>query len=209
MIPNTGSAQIVDASRETIERLECFSELILKWNPVINLVSKSTITKLWTRHICDSHQLHKLIPDGSMACVDLGSGGGFPGLVLAIESRQTCPLRCFTLIESDQRKSAFLREAARLLDLRVTVLAERIEAAPKQMADFLSARALAPLSKLLEWSTIHLAPHGTAAFLKGSTFAQEVNEARKTYSFECEVIPSSTDASGSILIVKGVRYAVT
>jgi 16S rRNA (guanine527-N7)-methyltransferase len=135
-----------NVSRETLTQLEAYAELLLKWQPKINLISGKTIPELWTRHFLDSAQLIELCPPGATTLIDLGSGAGFPGLVLAIMSTMTVHL-----IESDTRKSAFLREAARIAGVsdRVTVHPARAEAVDLPPAAIISARALASLSDLL------------------------------------------------------------
>lgn len=194
-------------SRETIDLLEQFAELVRKWNPVINLVSKPSLSVLWDRHIRDSLQLHELLPDKADVCLDIGSGGGFPGIVLAILSQTSHPARCYTLVESDQRKAAFLREAARSLNLTLVVLPERIETIAPHNADVISARAVAPLSKLLEWTCLHLDPQGTCLFPKGSSYPQEIADARRFFEFECEAIPSVTDRTAAVLRIQKVNHA--
>lgn len=193
----------LDVSRETIEKLKQFEALVRKWNPKINLVSKSSLDNLWSRHIVDSIQvIRTLNPKGKW--VDLGSGGGFPGLVVALFASTELPDLTVTLIESDQRKAAFLRNAARECQATCTVLSKRIEQVEPQCADILSARALADLAKLLEFSERHLKPDGTALFPKGITWEKEVEDARLKWSFDIEVIKSITEPNASILKIKGV-----
>lgn len=200
-------APFADVSRETVERLFLFEQLIRKWNPTINLVSKSSLNDVWLRHIADSAQLYKHIPSDAVNCVDLGSGGGLPGIVLAAISVEQKPERHFTLVESDQRKAAFLREAVRTLGLNAKILAQRTETLDPQDAEVISARALAPLSKLLAAAQRHLAKDGICLFPKGENFAQEIDQARQQFAFECETVQSLTDPNGVILIVHGIRNA--
>ena len=201
----TGQLGPVNVSRETEERLRHLESLLRKWNPAINLVSKSTLDSAWDRHILDSAQLYAL---GSSAghWVDLGSGGGFPGLVIAcLAAGAGDPLKV-TLIESDQRKATFLRQAARELSLPATILSQRIESAEPQAADTLSARALAPLPNLLAFAARHMSPSGTALFPKGATWQQEVEAARKDWHFDLTTRTSTTDPDAVILIVKAVSH---
>ena len=186
-------------SREALERLEHLEALVRRWTERINLVAPSTLPDLWTRHIADSAQLWPLAPPGAAAWTDLGSGAGFPGLVLAVLAADAGGPQV-TLIESDTRKCAFLRTAARELGLRVTVLDRRAEAAPPQSAPVVSARALAPLPALLPLVARHLAPGGTALLPKGRDFAAELDAARAAgWRFHAEAVPSATDASARIL----------
>ncbi|MBR9762005.1 MAG: 16S rRNA (guanine(527)-N(7))-methyltransferase RsmG [Rhodobacteraceae bacterium] len=193
-----------NVSRETLERLDTYARLLEKWNPKINLVSKSTVPELWTRHILDSTQVLDQAP-GFGHWVDLGSGGGFPGLVVAILAAESQPDARFTLIESDQRKCAFLRQVARECGLKPEILAERIESAAPQGADILSARALAGLEPLLGFAERHLAPGGTALFPKGARWKEEVATAEGHWRFHCEPVRSTTESEAVILKIGGIE----
>lgn len=197
----------LNVSRETIERLEKFEEVLLKWNPRINLVSKSSLADLWQRHIVDSVQVFTCVEDAGESWVDIGSGGGFPGIVVAIMAAERSPKTKVTLIESDQRKSAFLRTAARECGVSISVLTERIEQAVPQNADILSARAVADLDALLEFSQRHLAVGGTAVFPKGVNWKKEVDKAAQRWRFDVEPITSLTETEAVILKIKGVARA--
>ncbi|WP_375698714.1 16S rRNA (guanine(527)-N(7))-methyltransferase RsmG [Pseudophaeobacter sp. TrK17] len=197
----------LNVSRETIERLEKFEEVLLKWNPRINLVSKSSLTDLWQRHIVDSVQVFTSVEDAGESWVDIGSGGGFPGIVVAIMAAERSPKTKVTLIESDQRKSAFLRTAARECGVSISVLTERIEQAVPQNADILSARAVADLDALLEFSQRHLAVGGTSVFPKGANWKKEVDKAAQRWRFDVEPITSLTETEAVILKIKGVARA--
>ena len=189
----------IDVSRETFDRLKDYESLIKKWNPKINLVAKSTMDDVWDRHIIDSAQvfgvLHK-IPEN---WVDIGSGGGFPGLVVATIAKEHYPNAKFTLIESDARKSTFLRTVSRELELNCMVIAKRIEAVPSQDADVISARALAPLQDLFSYVIQHLKPNGRAVFQKGQSYQDEIEQARKKWKFDVVAHPSLTDKRAKII----------
>lgn len=192
----------LNVSRETFERLEHYVELLQKWNPKINLVSRSTLDDVWDRHIRDSLQLRDAAKGLSGSWVDLGSGGGLPGLVIALlQSEVLAPV---VLIESDQRKAAFLRTVLRETESPGKVIAERIEAAEPQGATILSARALAPLPKLLDFAERHLAPNGTALLPKGITWENEVAEAQKSFQFHWEAIKSCTQEGAVILRIREI-----
>ena len=191
-------------SRETIEQLHKLELLLLKWNPTINLVAKSTLANLWSRHFVDSAQLYELGKHGSW--LDLGSGGGFPGLVVAVLAEAGEQSFKLTLVESDQRKATFLRTALRELGLTAQVIPARIEQIPPQMADTISARALAPLTKLLEYSARHLKPDGHCLFPKGANWREEVEAARHKWHFDHTTYPSKTDPDGAILVVKAIQH---
>ncbi|MGR3616102.1 MAG: 16S rRNA (guanine(527)-N(7))-methyltransferase RsmG [Paracoccaceae bacterium] len=192
-----------DVSRETFERLEVFEKTILKWNPKINLVSKSSLKDLWARHIVDSIQVFRCVAPGDH-WVDIGSGGGFPGMIAAIVGQNESPGTRFTLIESDQRKCAFLRTAARECGVTCSVLSQRIEAAEPQSASVLSARALADLSILLSFGARHLKKDGTAVFPKGATWKKELQDAQQAWRFEVESLKSHTEQEAAVLKIRSI-----
>ncbi len=194
------SAQAADVSRETIEKLEVFVELLKKWSPKINLVAKSTLDQAWDRHIVDSLQVAHIPLDRGGHWVDLGSGGGFPGLVAAIVSDEIAPqFERFTLVESDQRKAAFLRTVLRETSTTGTVIADRIELVDPLGADVLSARALAPLEQLLGFSLLHSKNDGISLFPKGKSWQQELQKAKESFSFSCVPHNSETQEGAAIL----------
>ncbi len=193
----------IDVSRETIEKLKAFASLVEKWTSKINLISKSSVPYLWDRHIVDSIQLFQL---GSHhgKWVDMGSGGGFPGIIIAILTESAGSSNNMTLIESDQRKCAFLRTAIRELDLNADVMAERIEDIPPLGADVVSARALASVSVLLGYAEQHLKPDGVAIFPKGESWRKEHQEAQHLWKYSYEVINSTTSSEAAILKIKDI-----
>lgn len=168
-------------SRETATRLDQFVALVLAWNRTINLIGRQDEAQIRARHLDDSLALLPHLPDGFARAIDLGSGGGFPGLVLAIATG-----RPFDLVESDQRKAAFLREAARLTQAPATVHAARIESLRLAPAPLITARALAPLSALLGWAAPLLAPGGVCVFPKGRSAEQELTQAREQWHMRVE-----------------------
>ena len=196
-----------DVSRETIHRLEHLEALLRKWNPAINLVSQSTLSEVWTRHFLDSAQLLQMTGPSPQHWGDLGSGGGFPGLVVGILALEQAPDMRLTLVESDKRKAAFLLNAVRELQISATVAAVRIEALDPLGVEVLSARALAPLDVLLGFAKRHLLPEGVALFPKGKSWREEVALARQSWSFECEQKPSATDPDSVVLKIKGLQSA--
>jgi len=187
-------------SRETLERLEIYSAELYRWNKAINLVSKRTLPEVWQRHFLDSWQLLDGDADLSRRWVDLGSGGGFPALVLA-----ACGVSDITLVESDIRKGTFLREAARKMDVTITVLSQRVEACAPQNADIISARAFAPLHRLMEYAEPHLQQDGQLRLLKGQDVEAELTEATKYWTFDIDRRPSLSDAGGTVLTIKDVN----
>lgn len=200
------SGNVTDyVSRETSDKLAQFAQLVEKWTAKINLISKPSIPHIWDRHIRDSVQLYQHAPNGNH-WVDLGSGGGFPAIVLALMSQQDGRPTKFTLVESDQRKCVFLRTAIRELGLDASVINDRIEKIAPLNADILSARALANLKMLVGFANVHLAEDGVALFPKGSNWEAEDVDARKVWQYTCDPIPSETDPSAAVLRIKEISH---
>lgn len=200
MTPEIG----LNVSRETLERLKAYAGLVEKWTVKINLISKASIPYIWDRHIRDSAQIYDLAPPCDN-WLDLGSGGGFPGVVVAIIAAEKSPSTTVTLVESDQRKCAFLRSALRELSLSGSVKSERIEKLQPQNADVLSARALADLDTLLAYSDRHLSPTGVAIFPKGENWQKEHSAAQERWSYRCEAITSITNPAAAVLKIEDIR----
>lgn len=199
----TPTPDSLSVSRETFDRLRLYVDLLKKWNPRINLVSRKTLVESWSRHILDSVQVFRQVDEfGHWA--DLGSGGGFPGLVCAVMAIETQPQARFTLVESDQRKSAFLRTVIRETGANCSVITGRIELAEPLNADVLSARALADLATLLSFCDRHLQKSGVALFPKGAIWKKELEDAQREWKFDAEPIKSLTEAQAVILKIKGV-----
>jgi 16S rRNA (guanine527-N7)-methyltransferase len=194
----------VSVSRETIETLRAFEAEIRRWTATVNLLSRADAENVWGRHIVDSAQIFQACPSGARSWLDLGSGGGFPGLVIAILARELQPNLHVTLVEADQRKAAFLRQTAQKLGLDVAVIAKRIESLSPQSADVVSARALAPLTDLLGLAAPHLKSDGTALFPKGARHAEEVSEARRFWSFDLDTLPSASQHDAALLIIRKI-----
>jgi len=189
-------------SRETIRRLEILVETLAHWNKRINLVAPRSLAEVWTRHILDSAQLFALRPPGATLWADLGSGAGFPGLVVAALAAEAVPELRIVMVESDRRKCAFLRHAARAMGVTVSVLERRVESVPgsdPHRYDVISARALATLPRLLELSAPLAAPGAILLFPKGGSVDSELTEAKADWHIRCERIASRTDPSGTIL----------
>lgn len=197
----------IDVSRETFDSLIAYEALVRRWNQAINLVSKTTLDGLWSRHILDSAQIFSLCPQGARTWADLGSGGGFPGIVVAILAKELKPDLRVTLVESDLRKATFLRQAASTLKLPISVLSSRIEAVEPLNADVLSARALASLSELLAFCSVHLAKSGTAIFPKGARYKDELAEANRTWAFDVDIQPSLSEGEAAILVIRNIHRA--
>jgi 16S rRNA (guanine527-N7)-methyltransferase len=190
-------------SRETEARLDRLVELVLKWQRTTNLIAPSTIPHIWMRHVADSLQLLPLLPEARQ-WMDLGSGGGFPGLVIACVAADI-PGAKIHLVESNGKKAGFLREAARALALPAEVHHGRIEAivgASSAPVDVVVARALAPLSQLFTYAEPLLKRGAQAVFPKGQDVEAELTEASKYWNIEASLVPSKTDQNGRIVVVR-------
>jgi 16S rRNA (guanine527-N7)-methyltransferase len=236
-------AAVFDVSRETLERLATYESLLRRWQKVVNLVATSTLDAVWHRHFADSAQILRLAPHGARSWADLGSGAGFPGLVIAIllagrnsppprgeglgvgGSPTTSVLRSpppqpspargegmpprVTLIESDSRKCAFLREVARETGVTVEILSTRIELPATQAKldspEVVSARALAPLDRLLGLAAPLFTPATVGVFLKGRDATAEIETAAKAWTFAVEMVPSITEATGRVVVIRDLQ----
>jgi len=194
----------LNVSRETMQRLEQYAALLCKWNSTINLVSKASVKHLWQRHIVDSAQIYQLTQHPITHWADLGSGAGFPGLVIAIMAMEGGSPAKITLVESDLRKSTFLRSVIRETGVKATVINDRIENISPLKADILSARALADLSSLLDFADRHLATTGTALFMKGENWQKELAEAQSKWHFQYQLATSTTETGPVILKIQGI-----
>ncbi|HKS88125.1 MAG TPA: 16S rRNA (guanine(527)-N(7))-methyltransferase RsmG [Stellaceae bacterium] len=194
-----GFAAAAGVSRETLARLAAYAGLLEQWSRRINLVAASTLGDPWRHHFLDSAQLFPLVPTAAKSLVDLGSGAGFPGLVLAIMG-----VPGVELVEADARKCAFLREAARIATASVTIHNARIESLLAHPADVVTARACAPLDRLLVLAQPFVAPGTVCLFPKGERAAQEVAAARQNWEFDVATHKSRTDRRGTILCLSRV-----
>lgn len=197
----------LEVSRETKDFLLEYAGMIKKWNPSINLISKASSNEIYDRHLLDSLQILRSpgIPSGLW--VDIGSGGGLPGLVVAIDAKANPKDRPVVLIESDKRKATFLREVVRTLNLNAEVLTMRIEDVTPLSAKVVSARALASLTVLCAHAFRHLAEDGMAIFHKGENRADELRHARDSWSFDLTEVQSMTNPDAAILYLKEIRHA--
>ncbi|HLY90767.1 MAG TPA: 16S rRNA (guanine(527)-N(7))-methyltransferase RsmG [Acetobacteraceae bacterium] len=194
------SSEPNDVPRETLDR---FATLLLRWNRTVNLISANDEPLLWDRHIGDSLQLVPLLVPPPDRAIDLGSGAGFPGLILAIATGIP-----FDLIEADKRKAAFLREAARITGAPVQVHTVRIEAARVAPAPLVTARALAPLPRLLSLAAPLLTPDGTCLFLKGTNARTELTHAATQWHMQVQSVPSRTIPDACILRISHLSRVI-
>ncbi|MXQ11825.1 16S rRNA (guanine(527)-N(7))-methyltransferase RsmG [Microvirga makkahensis] len=205
MIAPASAHANLNVSRETLEKLELLERELRRWQAIKNLVGPATLDRTWDRHIVDSLQLLDLAPEAK-TWVDLGSGAGFPGLVLAIAGQEKG--LTVHLVESNSRKCAFLRQIARLTGAPAVVHEARLEAVIPGFvgkADVVSARALASLTQLLEWTEPMLKAGTIGLFPKGRDAESELTEALKRWTFKADVLPSRTDSEARILRITSIE----
>jgi len=190
-------------SRETLERLKIYVELLLKWQRAINLIGPGTIADVWGRHVLDCGQLMPHIPKDKAPIVDIGSGAGLPGLILAIMG-----VPDVKLVEADSRKCSFLREAARVTKTPVEIVESRVEHLEDMAAGVITARALAPLTKLIELSQTVSTSDTIYLFLKGKDLKNELAHLKYNWKMKLEVHPSVTNPDGTILKMESIARVI-
>lgn len=194
-------------SENVKNKLKIYENNLKKWQSKINLVSSSTLNDVYERHFYDSVQLWELIPKNAKTLIDFGSGAGFPALVLAILNQEENNGKIkISLVESDARKCAFIEQTARLCGVQVSIINKRIEDVAPFEADVVTARALASLDKLLDYSRDFVSDKSLCLFLKGEKVDEEIENAKKKYQFDYEKISSQTNKNSSVLIIKGGIY---
>jgi 16S rRNA (guanine527-N7)-methyltransferase len=191
-------------SRETMEKIDQFVGQIILWNKKINLISKNDEAVIYEKHIIPCVELYNVIKNETDDIVDMGSGGGLPGVVLSILSSQSSSSRCVTMIDSDQRKCVFLEEVSRYLDLKTNVINARIETTHEIKAKVLTARALTSVENLLNYSKNILEQDGTGYFLKGKQHKEELLQAQQKVKFESEIIPLTGESV--VIKVQRIKY---
>ena len=195
----------LDVSRETLDALKYFEDLVVLWNPAINLMSNSSISDLWSRHIIDSAQLFLFtLPDEGL-WLDVGSGGGFPGIVVSIIAKELAPSLRVVLVESDNRKCVFLRTVIRELGLSVKVINDRIENVKLDDVVYLSARALRNLNSLLFIVENNVSRETVCVFPKGRSYKKELVESQKNWKFDFNLIDSNTSEDSKVIVLKGLE----
>lgn len=190
----------VSVSRETVQRLSLYHDILLKWQKQINLISPDSIQDAWHRHFLDSLQLLKYLPNVKKPIVDLGSGGGFPGMVMAIALADAD----VHLVESDKRKTIFLKEVARITGAKVTVHHSRIEDNPVGEAGVILSRACSDLSQLLSWSEPYVSHETISFFHKGKNYATELDNAKASWQFDHDVFASITEPQSAIIKLSNI-----
>lgn len=199
-----GFAARTDVSRETLSDYARWEALLTRWNRRINLVAPSSLADFWRRHALDSWQICAHIPETAEHIVDFGSGAGFPGLSAAIHCKQ-CGVGQVSLIESAGKKASFLKTVVRELELPARVLSQRIENLPSLGADVITARAFAPLPRLLDYARPHIHAQTKFILLKGANVKEEIKNACETWTFDVESVTSITDEDGVVLNLSNVR----
>ncbi len=195
----------LDVSRETLDALKYFEDLVVLWNPAINLISNSSVSDLWSRHIVDSAQLFLFtLPDEGL-WLDVGSGGGFPGIVVSIVAKELAPSLRVVLVESDNRKCVFLRTVIRELGLSVKVINDRIENVKLDDVVYLSARALRNLNSLLFIVENNVSRETVCVFPKGRSYKKELVESQKNWKFDFNLIDSNTSEDSKVIVLKGLE----
>jgi 16S rRNA (guanine527-N7)-methyltransferase len=201
-MPHDPNQLLLDVSRETVQKLRLYDELLHKWQKAINIISPTTLVDSWNRHFLDSAQISPLMPE-NVVLADLGCGGGFPGLVLALLK----PELEVHLIESDEKKCQFMRTVSRETQTAAHIHTQRVEASYDiVLPDVITARALASLEKLLDytWPWIMRKPTIKCIFMKGERADEEIEIALKRYNFDYELIPSKTDAKARIIVLTNI-----
>ncbi len=191
-------AKTLDVSRETLTRFDIWHDLLQKWSKKINLVSPNTVQGFWLRHALDSAQLAKMAPNTAKNWIDLGSGAGFPGLAIALMRMEDTNLT-MVMVESNAKKAAFLRTCIQKTGAKAEVVCDRMEKMPPKPYDVITARALAPLYKLLTLSAPFAGPKTLRLFSKGAGVIKEIDEAQRGWTLRYQSIPSLTDKNATIL----------
>ena len=196
---------IPNVSHETYKKLLSYEEILKKWQKKINLVSNNTLSDAWDRHFIDSIQVYSLLPKENSKLVDFGSGAGFPGLVLALLSTENNDGIRVTLVESDLRKTLFLKEVARQLSIDVEIVNKRIESNEHCLYNVITARALASLDLLFEYAYPFTGNNTKLVFLKGQNYKEEIKKAKENWSFELEEQQSITNSESVILKITNLE----
>ncbi len=194
-----------NVSRETFDRLKLCQEALSEWQNKFNLVSKNSLEDSWNRHFVDSAQLFPLLPEKAHSLADLGSGAGFPGMVLAVMAKEKTPYLKLTLIESTGKKTLYLNHLKEITGCdNVEILNQRIESIKDKKFDVITARALTALSDLLGYARPLLKKNGVCIFPKGKSYAEEIKQASAKWNFDYKTVPSVTDSESVVLIIRNL-----
>ncbi|MEL6686268.1 MAG: 16S rRNA (guanine(527)-N(7))-methyltransferase RsmG [Pseudomonadota bacterium] len=190
---------------DSLADYQIWAQQLRKWNKTINLVAPKSLPDFWSRHALDSAQIVPHIPDNTKTIADFGSGAGFPALSIAIAAKYDAPDRTVHMLESAGKKASFLKSVSRETGVKTVIHAKRIEAVDPLEANVITARAFAPLHRLLPMAARHLMPEGQLVLLKGERVDEEIQEAERDWTFEAEKLSSFSDEGGSILILRNLH----
>ena len=194
-----------NVSRETINLLKTYHDLLIEWQDKFNLVSNSSLQNAWERHFEDSIQLYEYIPKTAKSLVDFGSGAGFPAMVLAIIAKEKTPYLNFTLVESIKKKTLYLNEVSFKTGVHVNIINDRIEKIKTQKFDVITSRAMTSLVDLLKYANPFCHKDTVCIFPKGKNYSLELAEAHKSWRFKCEIKASKVSEEGKILIITDIK----
>lgn len=193
-----------NVSHETFEKLELYHHSLVEWQSRMNLVSNSSLEDAWERHFADSAQLYKFIPDEAKTLVDIGSGAGFPAMVLAVMAENRTPSLKITMVESIAKKTLYLKHVKEITAVDVNILNRRIENLREKTFDVITARAVIALKDLLVYAHPLFRKNTLCIFPKGKNFQAEIDEAKKAWFFTYEAIPSQTSTESVILLIRNL-----
>lgn len=194
-----------DVSRETLEKLKVYENSLVEWQNKLNLVSNSSLEDAWNRHFIDSMQLFKYIPKTAKTLYDMGSGAGFPGMVIAIMANELTPYLKVALIESINKKTLYLNEVKKLTNTNVEIINDRAENLPAKKVDVITSRAMTALNKLFEYSYRFCSEETVLIFPKGKKHLEEIKEAKKDWIFDVQIFGSQTSEEGVVLVIKSLK----
>jgi len=195
-----------NVSRETINLLKTYEASLNEWQNKMNLVSKNSLPDAWNRHFADSMQLFNLLPQDAEIVYDFGSGAGFPGMVLAVMSKEKTPYLKFKLVESIGKKTLYLKHVKEITGANVDVINERIEKIKPEIADAITSRAMCSLNELLKYSRPFCSKKTKMIFLKGRNYKEELQIAQKEWKFKLEILPNQESSDGVILIITDLHH---
>lgn len=194
-----------NVSRETFERLKLCQQALNEWQSKFNLVSANSLQDAWMRHFVDSAQLYPLLPQKAKTLADLGSGAGFPGMILAVMAMEKTPYLKVTLIESIKKKTLYLKYLSEISGCNVEIMNQRIEEIKDRRFDVITARAVTALTDLLAYACPLLTKDGVCLFPKGKSFAEEIKIAQAKWQFDYTTIPSVTSPESVVLVIRNLR----
>lgn len=197
-------SDIYNVSRETLSKLEVYHSSLLEWQNKFNLVSKNSLDDAWNRHFIDSIQLVEYIPDDAKSLIDMGSGAGFPGMVLAILLNERTPYLKVTLVESITKKTLYLNHVKETASVKVEIINGRVEQIKNRKFDVVTSRAMTSLIDLLDYAYPFLNKKGVCVFPKGKSWNEEVNIAKNKWNFNFEVFDSKTSEEGKIILIRNL-----